>query len=881
MLTSWKVFLRDFSRLVRTPTLWILAIGVMVTPALYSWVNVAAFWDPYKNTQNIGVAVVNEDTGAASDLTGPLNVGEQLVDQLRDNDKLGWRFLSQDEADEAVRRGDVFAAITVPENFSASFISLFEGPYNQPTLRYQVNEKISAIGPKITDKGANTLEQTIGATFNEQVASAATQQLKNSGGKLSDRLQDASTNSADSFGQTADTVAGSRGELDQVSERLAGARPTVAGAKDTLDSVSQTLSDAEKALDNVQSISSDVQGQLTSFSDSALDAYLQGTSALAEGSASANAAVGNVSGELEGALGRVGAATRGAEAATQQADQALEQLQSLASNPGLPPQTAADLRQALSGLQERNASNSQVLQDLGGVQDSASTTLDSLRDASQALKDATAQTQQDSRGLADSASTALPALNSAISRVGATAGRLSGSLASQQTLVEQAKGLLDGVDKQLGQAQGVLTDFSGNLGNIEDSLRTARTDVLGLGRAVAGDSILNTVEGLNTDEVARFMSSPAQMESHAVFPVQHYGSGMSSLFTSLTLWIGAFMLLVIFRTEVDPKGIKNITVAKAYFARFLLLAVFAIGQALIVSIGNLAIGVEHVSALAYVATTVAIGLCYLSIVYALVSTFGHVGRGIAVVFAFIQIPGASGLYPIEMTPDFFRVVHPLLPLTYGIAAMRETVGGFYDGHYVRYMATLIGMAAVAYLAGSFLRRALSSVNLVINDELAKGGLIVDEKVHLVSGRYRINDLLVALQDRSTFEKNNQSRWRSLRENSRIAMLITIAVAALLLLILGAASYFNEEEKAIFFGLACLVTLLAVGIICFIEYINQSLARTGHLAELSEDQLREHLHEQSAHPHAYRLEERDEDAGPPRENQEQTGEMEQSGQGDKA
>lgn len=857
MLTSWKVFLRDFSRLVRTPTLWILAIGVMITPALYSWVNVSAFWDPYKNTANIGVAVVNEDTGAASELTGPLNVGGQLVDQLHENSSLGWRFMSQNEADDAVRRGDVFATITVPSDFSASFISLFEGPYTQPTLHYQVNEKINAIGPKITDKGATTLEKTISATFNEQVAKAAGEQLKNSGGQLSSRLQDASANSADAFSQTAATVANSRDELAGVQGRIDDARPTIAAAHDALDSVNQTLGDAQSALDNVESITSEVQSQLTSFSDDALGAYVQGTSDMAEGSAAAGAAVGSLSAEMEGTISRVSAATRGAEAATGQADQAITQLEALAANPALPPQAAADLRQSLSELKDRNAANSEVLQELTGVQDSASATLDSLRSTSQALQEATERTREDSQGLANSVNTALPALNSAISRVGATAGQLSGSLASQQTLVEQGQGLLDGIDKQLGQASGVVTEFAGDLSNIEDSLLTARTDVLALGRSVAGDSILNTIEGLNTDDVSRFMASPAQMENHAVFPVEHYGSGMSSLFSSITLWVGAFMLLIIFRTEVDPKGVKDITVAKAYFARFLLLAVFAIGQAIIVSVGNLIIGVEHVSALAYVGTTVVTALCYLSIVYAMVSTFGHVGRGIAVVCAFIQIPGASGLYPIEMTPDFFRAIHPLLPFTYGIGAMRETVGGFYDGHYLRYMAALIGMAVIAYCAGSFLRRALSSVNLVINEQLAKGGLIVNEKIHLVSGRYRINDLLVALQDRRAFEKNTKSRWRSLRNNSQVAMLSTVAIGTVLLLVLGVASYFNPEEKAIYFGLASLVTLVAVAVICFIEYIKQSLAQTGQLSELSKSELREHLREQSAHPHAYRLEVREE------------------------
>src|SRR5699024_9104666 len=109
-----------------------------------------------------------------------------------------------------------------------------------------------------------------------------------------------------------------------------------------------------------------------------------------------------------------------------------------------------------------------------------------------------------------------------------------------------------------------------------------------------------------------------------------------------------------------------------------------VGQALIVCLGNLAvIGVQTVSAPAFVATGVATALAYLSIVYALCVSLGHIGRGLCVLLVVMQIPGASGLYPIEMMPDFFRVIYPLLPFTYGIDAMRETIGGFYGAQYWR------------------------------------------------------------------------------------------------------------------------------------------------------------------------------------------------------
>ena len=110
---SWRVFSRDVGRLARQRKAWIIVVGILVTPALYAWFNINAFWDPYSNTSNITVAVVNLDEGAESDLTGPLDVGAQVVDELQSNDQLGWEFLSEDEAQDAVRSGRAYAGITI------------------------------------------------------------------------------------------------------------------------------------------------------------------------------------------------------------------------------------------------------------------------------------------------------------------------------------------------------------------------------------------------------------------------------------------------------------------------------------------------------------------------------------------------------------------------------------------------------------------------------------------------------------------------------------------------------------------------------------------------------------------------------------------------
>ena len=85
------------------------------------------------------------------------------------------------------------------------------------------------------------------------------------------------------------------------------------------------------------------------------------------------------------------------------------------------------------------------------------------------------------------------------------------------------------------------------------------------------------------------------------------------------------------------------------------------------------------------------------------------GKALCVILVFVQIPGATVLYPIEMTPSFFQAVYPLFPFTYGIGAMRETISGFYDGAWMHDVGNLL--LFLAFLAiGALARPYLTNLN---------------------------------------------------------------------------------------------------------------------------------------------------------------------------
>ena len=59
----WYIFKRDLKAVFRNPVAAVIAVGIMILPSLYAWFNIAANWDPYGNTGELKVAVVNEDEG--------------------------------------------------------------------------------------------------------------------------------------------------------------------------------------------------------------------------------------------------------------------------------------------------------------------------------------------------------------------------------------------------------------------------------------------------------------------------------------------------------------------------------------------------------------------------------------------------------------------------------------------------------------------------------------------------------------------------------------------------------------------------------------------------------------------------------------------------
>src|SRR5690625_7328355 len=94
MKNIWNIYKLDLKNIVTNFVVTILIGGLVLLPSLYAWLNIKASWDPYGQTNQIPVGVVNEDEGAVI-RDERIHVGNDIVDNLKENRNFKWQFFDR------------------------------------------------------------------------------------------------------------------------------------------------------------------------------------------------------------------------------------------------------------------------------------------------------------------------------------------------------------------------------------------------------------------------------------------------------------------------------------------------------------------------------------------------------------------------------------------------------------------------------------------------------------------------------------------------------------------------------------------------------------------------------------------------------------------
>ena len=258
-----EIIKKDFKSAFSNPIVTIVIIGLIIIPSLYALLNIQACWDPYGNTGNVAFAIANSDKGASFDGVD-INVGDELVNDLKNNDKFKWTFVSEDELRDGVYKGDYYAGIIIPENLSKNVVSISSDDPQQAKLEYIVNMKENPVAAKLTDTGSTAVYNALNAKIIQIINLAAY-------GKLGE-LQSGLASGAGQLASGGSQLASGAGQVSSGASQLSsgagqlsdGASQLADGAQQLSDGASQVASGTQQASEKVNTYNTEIH-QATSY----------------------------------------------------------------------------------------------------------------------------------------------------------------------------------------------------------------------------------------------------------------------------------------------------------------------------------------------------------------------------------------------------------------------------------------------------------------------------------------------------------------------------------------------------------------------------------------------------------------------------------------
>ena len=667
-----KMLQAEWKHLFNNKILLISMAVISFIPILYSGFFLGSIWDPYGQTKNLPVAFVNEDKGAS--LNGKvLNVGESVEKKLKDNHDLGWEFVSKQQADEGVNSGHFYAVVTIPSDFSQKAASITKSEPQQAVINFTTTPAKNYIGSLVSNQAAAKVKSSV----SEQITQAYAKGILENLDKLGLGLETAANG--------ASTLHDGLGRLQSGTQTYVGGVKQLAVNQQSLAGGLAQLSDGSRKLQaGLGQLSNNLptESQLSQLSD--------GMKQLQSGINQLNASVSNPSPVLMAQQNKV-------ETEAQTLKETIEDSKSDLLAAGgtlqtLGAQAAASSSKSTTISLPQISNISQAFTKIQTIIAQTRTLREDLQALKQQLSAQQTQLQAGvstlNNGVNQLAPNAITAFNGYNSVRFANNQLLAGSTSLTNGLNEAKSGsqkLANGASL-LESCSGALIDGTSQLASGADTMANKLADV--------SNRIKIQPTGATTQQQ---IANPVKLEMTEKGNVPNYGYALSPYVLSLSLFVGALVLNVIYpirKTFSEQESAIRWWLSKASVA-----GVAAFMQAtilMLVMVFFLGLTPEHPAH--FIGAIYLTSFAYMSIVSLLVIVLDNPGRFLAMVLLVLQLGSSEGTFPIQTANGFFQAINPLVPMTYSIRALRQAIsGGLDNAFYGDSMWVLAGFLLVANL----------------------------------------------------------------------------------------------------------------------------------------------------------------------------------------
>ncbi|MEU5216141.1 YhgE/Pip domain-containing protein [Streptomyces sp. NPDC020807] len=659
-------------------------VAVLLLPLLYGALYLYSFWDPYSRLDKIPVALVNEDRGATTD-GRTVNAGDDIAKGLLESNTFAWHQVSDEEARKGVEDGTYYLSLTMPADFSSRIASSSGDSPETGALRVRTNDAnnyivgqisrtvFSEVRTAASTKSSRTFLDKIFISFSgihdatAKAAKGATD-LKNGVDKakkgsksLSDGLADAKTGSGD--------LAAGLKKLDKGAKDLeAGSLKVAQGTQSLADKVNGTADKVRPYLANNGTSIRDT-AKLTS------DAVV--------------AVRNNLDDLVERApLVRTGAHAADKELATLHREECElrpeaktdEPLVRICGTLAKAAQSASDVATLADDVHTLAKDNTGDLKALDAK-------LVKLKKQADELAVRAPHLDEDVEG----AIKKINDLNAGAQKVAKGADKLHSGISSAKTGSTNLDTGIGKLKKGAGELDGGLFKLADGSGELAVGLHD-------------GVKQIPDYDDKERDLRTEVMADPVKLAAQSLHKAPNYGTGFAPYFIPLSLWVGAmvaYMIIQPMNRRALAAGGSAWRIALAGWLPVVAIGVLQVGA--LMSVLHWGLGLQMARAAGTVGFLALVTCCFAAIIQWLNARFGAAGRILVLAVLMVQLTSAGGTYPVQTSPGFFNAVHPFLPMTYVVEALRRLISGGDPGPVWQACAVL-----TAFTLGALALTALSA-----------------------------------------------------------------------------------------------------------------------------------------------------------------------------
>ncbi|MER5887683.1 YhgE/Pip domain-containing protein [Streptomyces sp. NPDC001941] len=652
-------------------------VAILLLPLLYGALYLWSFWDPYGRLDRIPVALVNADKGATAQ-GQKLAAGDEITKKLLDSEVFDWHEVDAEQAREGVEDGTYYLSLTMPEDFSERIASSSGDAPETGALQVRTNDANNYIVGQISR-----------SVFSEVRTAASTKSSRSFLDKIFISFSDI-------HDATAKAAKGADDLKDGVGKAKKGSKDLADGLKDAKDGSGKLAGGLKKLNQGA--------GDLESGSRQVAD----GTRLLA---GKVNGVADQVRPYLKDNGEQIGDAARLVSDSSKAIRHDLKELVKGAPLARTAAHKAADDLAATYQDLCTPDDGSKVCAGLAHAKESAANVAKVADDLHELTKDNAGDLATLDRQLAD--------LQKKADALAKRAPRLDDDLKNAVGQVNElntgAHKVADGARKLhagLGDAKSGSTDLDTGVGKLEKGAVQ-----LDGGMFKLADGSNQLAEGLGSgvakipdydkdarDRRTEVMADPVKLASQSLHKAPNYGTGFAPYFIPLSLWVGAmvaYMLIAPLNKRALAAGASPWRIA---LAGWLPVAALGVAQvAALIAVLHWALGLQMARAAGTVGFLFLVTCCFAAIIQLLNAKFGAAGRILVLALLMLQLTSAGGTYPVQTSPGFFNAIHPYLPMTHVVEALRRLITGGGLGP-VWTACAVLG----AFTLGSLLLTALSA-----------------------------------------------------------------------------------------------------------------------------------------------------------------------------